>query len=107
MKNLIPDGVAQNIASSAESLRDDAIAFIDNPTPGKIADLPASMRIMQYRFARHCRKLRGSGAVAHNQWILNFWRSVSRLLLNFDDGDSSVLTYRVDLSPLLAQDGVV
>jgi hypothetical protein len=45
----IPDGVAQNIAASAHSLLDDAIACIEDPTPQNVAYLLASMRIMRHR----------------------------------------------------------
>jgi hypothetical protein len=48
----IPDGVAHNIAASAGSLLDDATACIKDPTPQNVADLLASMRIMQHRLAK-------------------------------------------------------
>jgi hypothetical protein len=48
----IPDGVAHNIATSAASLLDDASACAEDPTPQNVADLLASMRIMQHRLAK-------------------------------------------------------
>ncbi len=47
----LPLGEMHNVASSAASLLADAAACIDDPTPQNMADLLASMRIMQHRLA--------------------------------------------------------
>lgn len=45
----IPVGIAMNMSASAECLVDDALAYIEDPTPENANDLLVSMRIMQHR----------------------------------------------------------
>lgn len=110
----IPDGVAQNIASSAASLLDDATAFIENPTPQNVADLLASMRIMQHRLAKALQEVKGPSPEAapdlsvYTAPLGHTITSAKRIEdgkfevgIDFDDGFAIV-----DLSPIFARGGV-
>jgi len=109
----IPDGVAHNIATSAASLLDDATACIEDPTPQNVADLLASMRIMQHRLAKalqeveeepraETRQLRARTQLHWIKFVTPADRG--RLYLGFD-GAGTAGQVLVDLSPLLAQGG--
>jgi hypothetical protein len=97
----IPDGVAHNMATSAASLLDDATACIEDPTPQNVADLLASMRIMQHRLAKALQEV--EEPVSHT---ITFVKPINprrgTLQLFFDDASGPV----IDLSPLLKQGGV-
>jgi hypothetical protein len=118
----IPDGVAHNMATSAASLLDDATACIEDPTPQNVADLLASMRIMQHRLAKALQEV--EEPVSHTitfakpinprlqeveepvSHTITFVKPINprrgTLQLFFDDASGPV----IDLSPLLKQGGV-
>jgi hypothetical protein len=98
----IPDGVAHNIATSAASLLDDATACIEDPTPQNVADLLASMRIMQHRLAKALQEVEEPSSHTINELKLYGWGD-ARLMLQFDDDHRPEFHDMVDLSPTLAQ----
>jgi hypothetical protein len=98
----IPDGVAHNIATSAASLLDDATACIEDPTPQNVAELLASMRIMQHRLAKALQEVEEPSSHTINELKLYGWGD-ARLMLQFDDDHRPEFHDIVDLSPTLAQ----